>query len=87
MIESVQLNYIPSTDKPLKIEIYGWHTLGIQFLIDINLSVRIYRSTHKVSNQSATVVMVTCNSCGYEYESRVLQTPDEETLRSEPVKI
>jgi hypothetical protein len=30
------------------------------------------------------VVMVTCNKCGYEYESKVLQTPDEETLRSEP---
>jgi hypothetical protein len=25
------------------------------------------------------VVMVTCNSCGYEYESKVFQTPDEET--------
>ena len=30
------------------------------------------------------VVMVTCNNCGYEYKSKVLQTPDEETLRSEP---
>ena len=30
------------------------------------------------------VVMVTCNNCGYEYESKVLQTPDEETLTSEP---
>ena len=30
--------------------------------------------------------MVTCNSCGYEYESKVLQTPDEETLVSEPHK-
>jgi RNase P subunit RPR2 len=29
-------------------------------------------------------VMVTCNNCGYEYESKVVQTPDEETLRSEP---
>ena len=30
------------------------------------------------------VVMVTCNNFGYEYESKVLQTPDEETLTSEP---
>jgi hypothetical protein len=30
------------------------------------------------------VVMVTCNNCGYEYESKVVQAPDEETLRSEP---
>jgi predicted nucleic-acid-binding Zn-ribbon protein len=29
------------------------------------------------------VVMVTCSHCGYEYESKMLQTPDEETLRSE----
>ena len=32
------------------------------------------------------VVMVMCNSYGYEYESKVLQTPDEETLVSEPHK-
>jgi endogenous inhibitor of DNA gyrase (YacG/DUF329 family) len=30
------------------------------------------------------VVMVTCPHCGYEYQSNVLQTPDEETLVSEP---
>ena len=30
------------------------------------------------------VVMVTCSHCGYEYQSKVLQTPDEETLVSEP---
>ena len=30
--------------------------------------------------------MVMCNSYGYEYESKVLQTPDEETLVSEPHK-
>jgi predicted Zn-ribbon and HTH transcriptional regulator len=30
------------------------------------------------------VVMVKCKNCGYEYQSNVLQTPDEETLRSEP---
>ena len=30
------------------------------------------------------VVMVTCKNCGHEYQSKVLQTPDEETLRSEP---
>ena len=30
------------------------------------------------------VVMVTCSHCGYEYQSEVLQTPDEETLVSEP---
>ncbi len=29
------------------------------------------------------VVMVTCKNCGHEYQSKVLQTPDEETLRSE----
>jgi RNase P subunit RPR2 len=29
------------------------------------------------------VVMVTCKNCGHEYQTRVLQTPDEETLRSE----
>jgi hypothetical protein len=29
------------------------------------------------------VVMVTCKNCGHEYKTRVLQTPDEETLRSE----
>jgi RNase P subunit RPR2 len=28
------------------------------------------------------VVMVTCKNCGHEYQSKVLQTPDEETLRS-----
>jgi hypothetical protein len=28
------------------------------------------------------VVMVTCKNCGHEYQTRVLQTPDEETLRS-----
>lgn len=28
--------------------------------------------------------MVTCAHCGYEYQSKVLQTPDEETLRAEP---
>jgi hypothetical protein len=27
--------------------------------------------------------MVTCNNCGYEYQSKVLQAPDEETLRSD----
>lgn len=32
----------------------------------------------------AMVVMVTCKNCGHEYKSEVLQTPDEETLRSEP---
>ena len=30
------------------------------------------------------VVMVTCTNCGREYKSEMLQTPDEETLRSEP---
>ena len=30
------------------------------------------------------VVMVTCSHCGYEYQSEVLQTPDEETLVSKP---
>jgi len=30
------------------------------------------------------VVMVTCKNCGHEYQSNVLQTPDEETLRFEP---
>gem|GEM_PF-2163056 len=25
-----------------------------------------------------------CKKCGYEYQSKVLQTPDEETLVSEP---
>jgi hypothetical protein len=30
------------------------------------------------------VVMVTCKNCGHEYQSNVLQTLDEETLRSEP---
>ena len=30
------------------------------------------------------VVMVTCKNCGHKYQSNVLQTPDEETLRSEP---
>jgi hypothetical protein len=30
------------------------------------------------------VVMVTCAQCGYEFQSKVLQTPDEETLRAEP---
>jgi RNase P subunit RPR2 len=28
------------------------------------------------------VVMVTCKNCGHEYQTRVVQTPDEETLRS-----
>ena len=28
----------------------------------------------------AMVVMMTCKNCGYEYESKVLQTPDEEFL-------
>jgi hypothetical protein len=36
-----------------------------------------------VAEVSAMVVMVTCNSCGLEYESKALQTLDEETLRSE----
>jgi hypothetical protein len=31
----------------------------------------------------AMVVMVTRKNCGHEYKSEVLQTPDEETLRSE----
>jgi RNase P subunit RPR2 len=30
------------------------------------------------------VVMVTCKNCGHEYQSNVLQTPDEEALRSKP---
>ena len=30
------------------------------------------------------VVMVTCKNCGHGYKSEMLQTPDEETLRSEP---
>jgi hypothetical protein len=30
------------------------------------------------------VVMVACKNCGHEYKSEMLQTPDEETLRSEP---
>jgi hypothetical protein len=30
------------------------------------------------------VVMITCSHCGHEYQSKVLQTPDEETLISEP---
>jgi hypothetical protein len=29
------------------------------------------------------VVIVTCKNCGHEYNSEVLQTPDEEILRSE----
>jgi hypothetical protein len=32
------------------------------------------------------VVIVTCKNCGHEYQSKVLQTPDEETLRSQPHK-
>ena len=32
----------------------------------------------------AMVVMVTCKNCEHEYKSEMLQTPDEETLRSEP---
>jgi hypothetical protein len=39
-----------------------------------------------VTKVSDMAVMVTCNNCGYEYESKVVQTPDEETLRSEPHK-
>jgi hypothetical protein len=31
------------------------------------------------------VVMVTCKNGGHKYKSKVLQTPDEETLRSEPI--
>jgi RNase P subunit RPR2 len=33
---------------------------------------------------NAMVVMVTCKNCGHEYKSEMLQTPNEETLRSEP---
>ncbi|HZA70747.1 MAG TPA: hypothetical protein VE548_13715 [Nitrososphaeraceae archaeon] len=29
-------------------------------------------------------MMVTCFHCGFEHQSKVLQTPDEETLRAEP---
>jgi DNA-directed RNA polymerase subunit M/transcription elongation factor TFIIS len=36
------------------------------------------------SKQTIMVVMVTCKNCGHKYQSNVLQTPDEETLRSEP---
>jgi transcription elongation factor Elf1 len=32
----------------------------------------------------AMIVMVTCKNCGHKYKSEVLQTPDEDTLRSEP---
>ena len=31
--------------------------------------------------------MVTCKNCGHEYQSKVLQTPQIKTLRSELVKI
>lgn len=30
------------------------------------------------------VVMVTCKHCGIEYQSKVLQTPDEDSLIYEP---
>jgi predicted Zn-ribbon and HTH transcriptional regulator len=38
----------------------------------------------RVNGQTIMVVMVTCKNCGHEYQSNVLQTPDKETLRSEP---
>jgi hypothetical protein len=33
------------------------------------------------------VVMVTCKNCGHEFQSNVLQTPDEESLRSVPREV
>jgi RNase P subunit RPR2 len=43
------------------------------------------KSDNKIAAKHAImVVMVTCKNCGHEYKSEVLQTPDEETLRSEP---
>lgn len=48
---------------------------------------RSYESDNKITAKYiAMVVMVTCKYCGHEYKSEVLQTPDEETLRSEPQK-
>ena len=46
-----------------------------------------HKNNYKIAAQTkftTMVVMVTCSNCGYEYQSKVLQTPDEETLRSEP---
>jgi predicted nucleic-acid-binding Zn-ribbon protein len=43
------------------------------------------KSNNKIeARHIAIVVMVTCKNCGHEYKSEVLQTPDQETLRSEP---
>jgi predicted nucleic-acid-binding Zn-ribbon protein len=43
------------------------------------------KSDNKIAAKHiAMVVMVTCKNCGYEYKSEVVQTPDEDTLRSEP---
>ena len=43
------------------------------------------KSDNKIAAKHiAMVVMVTCKICGHEYKSEVLQTPDEDTLRSEP---
>lgn len=42
------------------------------------------KSDNKIAAKHiAMVVMVTCKNCGH-VKSEVLQTPDEETLRSEP---
>jgi hypothetical protein len=44
----------------------------------------LYVTNNKITAAHTTmVVMVTCKKCGHEYKSEVLQTPDEETLRSE----
>ena len=39
------------------------------------------------ATHTTMVVMVTCNNCGHEYKSEVLQTPDEETLIEPPEDI
>lgn len=45
----------------------------------------LVESNNKIGARLITmVVMVTCKNCGHEYKSEMLQTPDEETLRSEP---
>jgi RNase P subunit RPR2 len=46
------------------------------------LVLRGVRSSDNEDMGLAMVVMVTCKNCGHEYQSKLLQTPDEETLRS-----
>lgn len=58
--------------------------VNLTLFFNLGLADNDYKTRAKLEHCYKMVVMVTCKHCGFEYQSKVLQTPDEDSLIYEP---